>query len=189
MDAEFQPDDYRPFSDEALLELVVEPPKTAFPGRGIGLCAALVVLNFARMGHVHGAAAVALPTLFFYLGLRVLTVQPVRTLMRFFESGIELSGEGRAWLRVPWSRIKRVVRDATGGGSLDTGTPEENGRRIAHLPKEQLEELLASAVLPNHVVLVEPPSAEAPKSGGWRTLVLWVFLLCAFLAIWELVKR
>lgn len=187
MDAQWDPEDYRPREEDALLALTVEPSKTPLrTWMTFAVLAAVVVANGVLMGRPDAVAALLLPGLFFFVGFRVLLHRPARTSLRFLDEGVELSTDAQGWVRVPWALITRLVMNAAGGASLDTGTFEEGGRAVARLPKEQVVQLLAAAVLPAHVELIDAPAA-APHNSK-KTFGLWLVLIIVFVAVWQLTQ-
>ncbi|MFT5354972.1 MAG: hypothetical protein ACI9KE_002185 [Polyangiales bacterium] len=190
MEAQFNTDDYRPREEDARIVLTSEPAKVPVRAwviaTGVGVLALWSAIQYGRLDV---AAAALLPMLFLFVGARVLTKSPPRTVLRFLDEGVELDTPGQGWVRVPWDLITRLVQDGVGGASLDTGTVADGGRSVARLPKDQLDKLLAAAVLPAHVELIEaPPGTPAPHNAK-RTFVLWLLLIVAFVVIWQLVQK
>lgn len=190
VDPQTSPDEleeYRPRQDDGLV-LTIEPSPAPRPGLVL-VALFLGIAGYASfMGHPLWGLAILLPTVFLYIGFRVLWQPPVRVVLRFLEEGVELTTEGHRWMRVPWDLVTRLVKLADGGAELQTGSDDVQRQALTRLPKPQVDELLAAQVLPTHVELVEiPPPAENPSPR--KTLALWVLLLAMLAVIYWLVGR
>ncbi len=147
-----------------------------------------VLIGFGMQASAHFGVALLLATAFVFAGYQVVRQGAARTILRFLDEGVEITVDARIWVRVPWERIKRVVMNAEGGATLDTGGPEAAGVAVANLAKDHLEKLLASELLPAHIEVVEFDIPRAKSSPG-KTFALWLVLVFAFVVIWKLVAR
>lgn len=189
MDVVDELDEYRPREERALLVLTLEPAKPNLRMWGIAASLSMMVVWVSKeAGRPEIGVAILLPALFLFVGVRLLMLKPVRSVLRFLPEGIEIDNSGRFWLRTPWDLITRLVEDGMGGASLDTGTREEGGMSVVRLPKAQLDELLAAALLPAHVETIKAPTATNPQHSWKRTFGLWLALIAMFVVVWQLMQ-
>ncbi len=165
---------------EVLLDV---PTESALGAARRLLVPAIVGLALAASMPYQVGVAVALPLLFAMIGVRVGTLRPRATTVRFFEDVLEIASTDVVH-RMGWEHFTGVKETSQGVVIALPG-----GREIA-IPLAQLpaDRRVLIDALPAHVRF-EVVAAAPPKHNARRTVGLWLALIALFTIAYYLMRQ